>query len=132
MDGEDLIFHDVLQIRAPRVPTKILREIRNRLAVLVATYNPDLLAVEKTFVGKNRRSAILNVVSEEIRSLAQETGVPLVEIPPSTARKFVAGNGWATKTDVAKAIVYSSGESGFRINSLTRAFRFTPIPNKLG
>lgn len=105
LDGENLVLHDVLTVRNRESPQEILAEITDRLAEIIATYRPDLIAIERTVAGRNRRTAILDVLFSEILALARRERIPVMPISPSTAKKFVTGFGWSTKAEVASAIV---------------------------
>lgn len=64
-----------------------------------------MLVVEKTFFAKSKTAAILNVFVKDIKAIAKRKGIKIVTFSPSTVKKFICGNGWADKKDVAKAIV---------------------------
>lgn len=68
-------------------------------------FNPDFVGVERLFFSKNKKTALS--VSEArgvILSVIAEFGVPTIEITPSKAKLFVAGNGGADKRIVAKMV----------------------------
>lgn len=81
-----------------------LKQGRAAVARLIHDFRPSLLAVEKTFIGKNRNAALLNVLADEIAALGRRRGIAVRAFAPNTVKKIVAGNGWATKEEVARAV----------------------------
>ena len=63
-----------------------------------------MLVVEKTFF-PGKRSALLNVFADEIKTLGKRKGIKVVTFAPNTVKKFVCGNGRASKEEVAQVIV---------------------------
>jgi Holliday junction resolvasome RuvABC endonuclease subunit len=72
---------------------------------LIKDFRPDTLAIEKTFVRKNRNVALLNVLADEIVALAKHCRLRIVSLSPNAIKKRICGNGWATKEAVAKAVI---------------------------
>lgn len=88
-----------------RSASETLKEGRKLISRLIREMKPTLLAVEKTFFGTSPNAALLNLVSDEIRTVAKRLRVPVVGYAPTTVKKFITGFGHATKKEVAKAIV---------------------------
>jgi Holliday junction resolvasome RuvABC endonuclease subunit len=63
------------------------------------------LVVEKTFFVNNRNAALLNVFVDDIKAIGKRKGLKVISYAPSTVKKFICGNGRASKKDVAKAII---------------------------
>lgn len=81
------------------------RQGRTTVARLIHDFRPAVLAVEKNFVGRNHRHApLLSVLTGEITELAQRNRVTVVSLAPNTVKKVVAGDGLATKKEVAHAV----------------------------
>jgi Holliday junction resolvasome RuvABC endonuclease subunit len=64
-----------------------------------------LVVVEKAFFGRNRNAAMLNVLVDEIRAIARRKGLRLLGYAPSTVKRFICGNGRASKKEVACVVV---------------------------
>ena len=100
-----LIYHGVITIPKGKSPHETLLEGRKVILRLIADYKPDVMAVEKTFFANNRNSAILNVFADEIKAIGKRKGLEVYGFAPSTVKKFITGNGRATKLEVAKVVV---------------------------
>lgn len=89
-----------------KLPSREERLKQGRAAVtrLIGDFRPSVLAVEKTFTGKNRDAALLSVLAHEIAALGRRRGIAVRAFAPNTVKKIVAGNGWATKEEVARAV----------------------------
>jgi Holliday junction resolvasome RuvABC endonuclease subunit len=89
-----------------KLPSQEERLKQGRAAVtrLIHDFRPSVLAVEKTFIGKNRDAALLNVFADEIAALGRRRGIAVRAFAPNTVKKIVAGHGWATKEEVARAV----------------------------
>jgi len=101
--GDEPLYYGVKSIRKGRLPHEVLGEARDIFARLLREYRPDMLAIEKTFVVQ-KSAALLSVVADELRGLAERTGLPVREYAPSVVRKSVCRTGRATKRDVARVI----------------------------
>jgi crossover junction endodeoxyribonuclease RuvC len=81
-----------------------LKQGRAAVARLIHDFRPSVLAVEKTFIGKSRNAALLNVFADEIAALGRRRGIAVRAFAPNTVKKVVAGHGWARKEEVAQAV----------------------------
>ena len=105
LDGEELLYHGVRVLKNRQSPHENLQEGRLIVLNLIKLLEPTVLAVEKTFINKNRQLALLNVLGDEIRSIGRRKGLRVVSYAPTTVKKFITGHGWATKDQVAQVIV---------------------------
>ena len=103
--GTSLLYHGVEVFSDRSTPDCILASGREKVRRLIRDFRPAVLAIEKTFFTRYRNTAILHVFADEIRKVGRREGLRVIEIAPNTARKIVAGNGWATKDEVARALV---------------------------
>ena len=78
---------------------------RDVVARVIDDFEPNVVAVERTFFSQNRNTALLNVLFDEIRSLARRKRLAFVGYAPSTIKKFICGNGRAGKKQVATVVV---------------------------
>ncbi len=83
----------------------ILKEGINIVRRCLKDFQPDILAIEKTFFGKSANVALLNVFSKEIVKVGRRARVPMVRLAPTTIRKRLCGNGHANKREVARVLV---------------------------
>ena len=78
-----------------------LRTIHDGLSELVARHQPDCMAVENIFYGKNpRSSAVLGHARGVILLNAEMANLPIAEYSPATIKKTVVGRGAALKPQV--------------------------------
>lgn len=103
-DGE-LVYHAVESIRRGKSPHEKLKEGRKIVLRLIRDFDPQVLAVEKTFFANHRNSALLNVFADEILVVGKRKGLRVSAFAPSAVKKAVCGNGWAKKDEVANAVV---------------------------
>jgi crossover junction endodeoxyribonuclease RuvC len=105
LEGPDLLYHGVHVFLHRESAQSILREGRTTLLRMIRDFAPDALAIEKTFFANNRNSALVNVLSDEIRTLGKRKGLEVLAFAPSTVKKRITGNGHATKSELAAVLV---------------------------
>jgi crossover junction endodeoxyribonuclease RuvC len=72
---------------------------------IVARHQPDVVAVEGVFHGRNARSAlILGHARGVVLLAAARSGVPVEEISPAEVKRAVTGTGAASKPQVAAMV----------------------------
>jgi len=104
LEGPSLIHHAVKTIRNRSSAHEILKEGRKIILRLLDDFRPGVLAVEKTFLS-GKRTALFNVFADEILSLGKKKGIKVMSIAPNTVKKFICGDGRATKEEVAQVVV---------------------------
>ena len=82
----------------------MLRSVSWIIKRLIADYDPEMLAIEKTFIIQ-KSAALLNVVAEEIKAVAGEQKLVICEYAPTAVRKLICQAGKATKAEAAKVVV---------------------------
>jgi crossover junction endodeoxyribonuclease RuvC len=105
LQDKELIYHGVETINKQLSPHEKLKEGRKIVLRLITDFKPRILAYEKTFIGRNKRAALLNVFSEEIEAIGKRKGLQVVSFAPNTVKKFICGNGHAGKKEVARVII---------------------------
>jgi crossover junction endodeoxyribonuclease RuvC len=105
LEGDKLLYQGVKAIPKKRSPHETLREGRKTVLRLINDLSPQILVVEKTFFANNRSAALLNVFVDEIRAIGKRKGLEVIRYAPSTVKKFICGNGRASKAEVAKVVV---------------------------
>jgi crossover junction endodeoxyribonuclease RuvC len=82
-----------------------LAAIHRALVELCASHRPDVLALEKSFVGKNIQSAFrLGEVRGVALLVAATAGLPVAEYAPAEVKLAIAGGGRAEKEQVGRAV----------------------------
>ncbi len=105
LEGDTIVYHEVVTIRRKKMPHETLGEGRKVILRLVNDFRPQVLAVEKTFFANNRNAALLNVFGDEIQAIGKRKGLRVVSYAPNTVKKYICGNGRASKEEVARAII---------------------------
>lgn len=105
LEGTALLYHGVKVIKKGASPRVTLDRGMAAVAGLIQDFHPDVLVVEQTFIGRNRNAALLNVFADEITALGRHAKLLVLTFAPNAVKKAIAGYGWATKEQVAKAVV---------------------------
>ena len=105
LDGGKLIYHGVKVISDRKSPHERLREGRKVVLRLIRDFRPQILVFEKAFFSMNRSASLLNVFADEIKTIGRRKGLKVLSYAPTTVRKFICGNGRATKKEVSRVIV---------------------------
>ena len=83
-----------------------LKKIFERVLSLVDEFNPDEVALEAPFFGKNVQSMLkLGRAQGVAMSAALYRQIPIVEYAPKKVKQSVTGNGNASKEQVAKMLM---------------------------
>lgn len=83
-----------------------LKKIFERVLSLIDDYNPDEVALEAPFFGKNVQSMLkLGRAQGVAMSAALSREIPIVEYAPRKIKQSVTGNGNASKEQVAKMLM---------------------------
>lgn len=96
---------------SPRVTLAAkLAAIHAALTDLCAAWSPDVVVLERNFVGRNVQSAFrLGEVRGVAMLVAASAGIGVAEYPPATVKLAVTGSGRAEKDQVQRAIVRELG-----------------------
>jgi crossover junction endodeoxyribonuclease RuvC len=87
-----------------------LAAIHAALADLCAAWRPDVVVLERNFVGRNVQSAFrLGEVRGVAMLVAASAGIGVAEYPPATVKLAVTGSGRAEKDQVQRAIARELG-----------------------
>jgi crossover junction endodeoxyribonuclease RuvC len=79
-----------------------LRVIHEGVTALLIRHQPDAVAVESAFYGKNvRTTVVLSHARGVILLAAEQHGIPIAEYSPAQVKKTVVGRGAALKPQVA-------------------------------
>jgi len=105
LDSGKLIYHGVKSFCRNITPHEKLKEGRRTILRLIQDFQPKILVIEKTFFAHNRNASLLNVFADEIVSLAKRKKLKVIGFAPNTVKKYICGNGRASKKEVARVIV---------------------------
>ncbi len=95
----------VIEPQQPATLERRLGEILSELSALVDEAQPDALAVEGVFAGKNARTALaLGQARGVVLAVAGQRNLPVFEYAPATVKRAIAGSGSATKTQVSRMV----------------------------
>ena len=104
LENEQLVYHGVKVIKRGDSPHENLQNARKAVLRLIKDYQPNTLAAEKVFFSNNRHGSLMKVLFEEIKAIAKRKGLKFISFPPSSIKKFITGNGWANKFEVAYSV----------------------------
>jgi len=105
LEKKKLIYHGVKSIKKGKSPHETLKEGRKTVLRLINDFRPKLVVVEKAFFANNRNASLLNVFVDEIKAIAKRKKLAYLSFAPSTLKKYICGNGRASKDEVARVIV---------------------------
>ncbi len=117
LEKGELIHYGVKSIKKEMSPHDTLVEGRKIVERLISDLKPEILVVEKTFFANNRNSSLLNAFYYEIKAIGRRKRLKVLSYAPNTVKKFICGDGRASKEDVAKVIVSKYPELKVYINN---------------
>jgi len=83
-----------------------LKKIFERTSYLINEYNPDELAIEAPFMGKNAQSMLkLGRAQGVSMAAALTSGIPVSEYSPKKIKQSITGKGTSSKEQVAGMLV---------------------------
>ena len=91
---------------AAKLPlTGCLKAIHAKVAELVASYHPDVMAIEQVIYGKNAGTMlVLGEARGAVLTAAVDAGIPAYEYEPRRMKRAVCGNGMAEKGQIQRMI----------------------------
>ena len=91
---------------APKLPlTGCLKAIHAKLEELIATYHPDVMAIEQVIYGKNAGTMlVLGEARGAVLTAAADAGIPAYEYEPRRMKRAVCGNGLAEKEQIQRMV----------------------------
>lgn len=100
--------------RAPTAMGVRLHRLHQHLLEVFEKYQPETVALEAAFFGKNAQSALrIGEARGVVLMMAEAFGAPLVELSPATVKLRVAGTGSATKEQVEHLVCVHYGLTDF-------------------
>lgn len=122
-----LIGNELLVLKSGTIETDSKLSLPQRISLIYSlltelanTYNPKIIGCEKLFFnprqrvpsdgkkGRNKSASIVmtNMVTGVVHLIAGQKQIMLRDFVPGTVKKYVAGNGRATKENVIAAVKY--------------------------
>ncbi len=102
----DLLQFGVIRLNKFESHELRLKKIFDRVLALIDDFNPDEVALEAPFFGKNVQSMLkLGRAQGVAMSAALSREIPIVEYAPKRVKQSVTGNGNASKEQVAKMLM---------------------------
>lgn len=98
-----------------------LLDLGNKLNSILDTYNPKFAVVEGYSFGSIGRTFSISEAGGVYRYILAQRNIPIFEIPPTTLKKYITGDGRADKKKMAK-IVKSLFNLEFKTSDETDAF----------
>ena len=115
VDVQTIDKFDVIDCGIIRNPHKAphsecLRRIAGGMRELIKHFNPECASIEAPFYGKNVKTAIiLSMARGAIITVLAEHDIPVYSYSPRSAKRSVAGNGAASKEQLANLIASTAG-----------------------
>ena len=101
----ELITMGVINLKKLENQALKLKKIFERVLEIINEYNPDELAIEAPFFGKNVQSMLkLGRAQGVAMAAALYRDIPIFEYSPKTIKQTITGNGNASKEQVAKML----------------------------
>jgi len=82
-----------------------LKAIHAKVAELIASYRPDVMAIESVIYGKNAGTMlVLGEARGAVITAAADAGLPIYEYEPRRMKRAICGNGLAEKGQIQRMI----------------------------
>lgn len=103
LTGAELRYYAVKTIRRRQPPQALLAEISCYVTTLIASYHPQALAIEKTYLIQ-KSAALLCVAADEIKQTARQHGLAVYDYAPAEVRQALCQRERATKRETARRV----------------------------
>lgn len=105
IDSKSVLDFGMFQSDKAADPTTRVGAIALELESLVSKHKPQLIALERVFAQSNLRSVMgVAQISGALMAIAHRHGIPVEFFTPSEVKAAVAGNGRASKDQVAQMV----------------------------
>lgn len=104
LENERLLYQGVEALPRFKSSEECLDAGRETVARLIRDFRPTLLAVEKTFIGRNPNTVLLHEFARQVGETGREFGVAVRSLAANTVKRTIARSGNASKVEVAKAV----------------------------
>jgi len=116
-NGSSIILVDagLLEISSSK-DVDALKEIKRGLENLFTVHKPEIVAIEKLFFSKNRKTALQVAEARGVALVtAKENGLEIKEFSPNEVKSALTGYGAADKKAVLKMVGLRLKKPGFRV-----------------
>lgn len=107
VSGSRLVARDFGNVKnAAKLPlTGCLKAIHAKVSELIATYRPDVMAIESVIYGKNAGTMlVLGEARGAVLTAAADAELPVYEYEPRRMKKAICGNGLAEKEQIQRMV----------------------------
>lgn len=102
-----LVSFESISISRDRSLSEKLKEIYDHVLSFIDRFQPDVMALENVFFGKDVRSLVkIGEARASAMLAAAEKGIPVMEYPPARVKEAVTGNGRASKIQIQQMVKY--------------------------
>jgi crossover junction endodeoxyribonuclease RuvC len=117
----DLIQYGIIHLKKYETHELKLKKIFDRVLSIIDEFNPDEVAIEAPFYGKNVQSMLkLGRAQGVAMAAVLYRNVPIKEYAPKKVKQSVTGNGNASKEQVARML-----QNQFRFKDIPKMFDAT-------
>lgn len=82
-----------------------LKEIYQKVAEFIERYQPDVMALENVFFGKDVRALVkIGEARASAMLAAADKNIPVMEYPPARIKQAITGNGRASKVQIQQMV----------------------------
>jgi len=100
LDGTELIYYGVKSLKKFRPEPVLRKAVKEILAKLIVEYDVKTLVIENGWFSQES-SPLFQAVFKTIKNVAKDKKLTLATHTPKTIRKFICGDGKATKKRTA-------------------------------
>ena len=104
LNDQDLLYFGVKTFKNRKPVSTLLSDVRQVFLRIIDEYNPSILAIEKHFLIQYENLSNLGDVTEEIKSVARQKKLKVIEYSPKSVRKHICQTGKATKRETAHTL----------------------------
>ena len=138
LDSGEVLFHHAIILNSGRKSDPKLFGadrlifIRDCIKNILAKYNVEYLVIEGYSFG-SRGSSIFDLgeIGGAVRVLAHDLKIPVEVVPPKTLKKYITGNGNASKEEMSEAVLKKYSKS-FKTSDETDAFSLILLAKEVG
>jgi len=102
---EKVVYSECFETSSKEIFHNRLRDLGNRIKVMIKKYSPDIMAIESLFITKNQKTAMK--VSEARGIIIYEAvckDIPVYEYTPLQVKVAITGNGKSDKIQILKML----------------------------
>ena len=104
LQNHEILYYGVKTFRKRSPVSTLLKDVRKTILKLIVDFQPGTLVIEKTFFYKQKNTAKLIMMADEVKTIAKRKKLNVVEYAPKTVRKAICESGKATKRELAKIL----------------------------